>query len=183
MQAIDPVGRTLTVSADDDDASGAAVSVQVPSAFDLGAFTVGQPVELAVSRNPDGTYTLEQSSDDSSAGTADNLDDIQGDDHGGAHATATRQCAAQEADPSFADTHGGMTFSEFYERNPSDAGNAFGRCVNLTAHQMEGQKSGDGSEAGGSRAESSGSELSGSDQSSSQPGSESTVDGPAAQAA
>jgi hypothetical protein len=172
VQAIDPVARTLAVSADDDDQSGAVVSVQVPSSFDLGAFTVGEPVELAVSRNPDGTYTLEQSSDDSSAGAADNLDDIQGDDHGGAHTNAARQCAAQEADPAFPAAHGGLTFTQVYERDPSDADNAFGRCVNLTAHQLEGQSSGEGSEASGSGSESSGSELSGSDQSASQPGSD-----------
>jgi hypothetical protein len=163
VQAIDPVARTLSVSADDDDQSGAVVSVQVPSSFDLGAFTVDEAVELTVSRNPDGTYTLVQSSDDSSAGAADNLDDIQGDDRGGAHTNAARQCAAQEADPGFAAAHGGKTFTQVYERNPSDAGNAFGRCVNLTAHQLEGQSSGEDSHAGGSGSESTGSETSGSE--------------------
>jgi hypothetical protein len=172
VQAIDPVARTLAVSADDDDQSGAVVSVQVPSSFDLGAYTVGEAVELTVSLNPDGTYTLEQSSDDSSAGAADNLDDIQGDDDGGAHTNAARQCAAQEADPAFPAAHGGETFTQVYERNPDDADNAFGRCVNLTAHHLEGQSSGGGSQAGGSGSESSGSELSGSDQSGSQSGSD-----------
>jgi hypothetical protein len=165
VQAIDPVARTLAVSADDDDASGAVVSVQVPTAFDLGAFTVDEPVELSVSLNPDGTYTLVQSSDDSSAGAADNLDDIQGDDHGGAHTNAARQCAAQETDPGFAAAHGGLTFTQVYERNPSDADNAFGRCVNLTTHQLEGQSSGEDSQAGGSGSEASGSDPSGSESS------------------
>jgi hypothetical protein len=163
VQAIDPVGRTLAVSADDDDQSGAVVSVQVPSSFDLGAFTVGEPVELTVSRNPDGTYTLVQSSDDSSAGAADNPDDIQGDDHGHAHANAAQQCAARQADPGFAAAHGGLTFTQVYERNSSDADNAFGRCVNLTAHQLEGPSSGEQSETGGPASESSGSEPSGSE--------------------
>lgn len=171
VQAIDSVGRTLAVSADDDDQSGAVVSVQVPSSFDLGAFAVGEPVELSVSLNQDGTYTLVQSSDDSSAGAADNPDDIQGDDHGGAHTNAAQQCAAQQADPGFAAAHGGLTFTEVYERNPSDADNAFGRCVNLTAHQLEGKSSGEDSQAGGSGSESSGSEPSGSDQSALQRGS------------
>jgi hypothetical protein len=165
VQVIDPVGRTLTVSADDDDESGAAVNVQVPSSFDLGVFTLGEPVELSVSRNPDGSYTLVRSSDDANAGDADNPDDIQGDDRGGEHADAARQCAAQEADPGFQAAHGGQTFTQFYERNPDEADNAFGRCVNLTAHQMEGQNSGDGSEARSSGSDGSGSGPSGSDQS------------------
>jgi hypothetical protein len=113
-----------------------------------------------------------QSSDDSSAGAADNLDDIQGDDHGGAHTNAARQCAALEADPGFAAAHGGLTFTQVYERNPSDADNAFGRCVNLTAHQLEGQSSGEDSETGASASESSGSESSGSGGSASQPSSD-----------
>jgi hypothetical protein len=79
VQAVDTAARTLSVSADDDDQSGAVVTVQVPSSFDLAAFTSGEPVELTVSRNPDGTYTLEQSSDDSSATTADSQDDSQTD--------------------------------------------------------------------------------------------------------
>jgi hypothetical protein len=153
VQAIDNVGRKLSVSADDDDQSGAVVTVQVPNSFDLEAFTTGEPVELTVSRNPDRTYTLEQSSDDASAAAADNLDDIQGDDHGGEHANAARQCAAQEADPGFPAAHGGLTFTQFYERNPSDAENAFGRCVNLTAHQAERRNEREGSETGGSGSE------------------------------
>jgi hypothetical protein len=158
VQAIDPVARTLAVSADDADESGAVVTVQVPSAFDLGAFTVDEPVELTVARDPDGTFTLEQSSDDSSGEAADNLDDIQGDDHGGAHADAVRECATQEADPNFASAHGGLTFTQVYERNPGDGDNAFGRCVNLTAHQGHSPTPGDGSEASGSGADASGSQ-------------------------
>jgi hypothetical protein len=165
VQAIDAVARTLTVSADDDDQSGAVVTVEVPSSFDLGAFTTGESVELTVTSNPDGTYTLEQSSDDSSATAADDLDDMQGDDHGAEHANAARECASQEADPGFPAAHGGETFTQFYERNADDANNAFGRCVNLTAHQLEGPSGGDGSEATGSTSAASGAEQSGSDQS------------------
>jgi hypothetical protein len=82
VESIDPATRTLSVSADDDGETGTAISVGVPSSFDLGAFTVGEPVELSVSRNADGTYKLEQASDDSGAGSADDPQGIQGEDHG-----------------------------------------------------------------------------------------------------
>lgn len=172
VQTIDPVGRTLTVSADDDEASGAAIVVQVPSSFDLGAFTVSEPVELTVSRAADGSYTLVESSDDANASDANNLDDIQGDDHGGEHANAARQCAAQQADPGFPAAHGGATFAQFYERTADDAENAFGRCVNLTAHQLEAQNRGAESGAPGSGSEGSGPAQSGSDSTGSSPSSD-----------
>jgi uncharacterized Zn finger protein len=140
VQAIDTAARTLTVSADDNGQSGAAVTVHVPDSFDLGAFTVGEPVELSATPNADGTYTLEQSSDDTNAAHADNLEQIQGDDHhGAAQANAQQQCSAQSTDTAFPSSHGGLTFTQFYQRNPSDAGNAFGRCVNQIAHHGDGQ--------------------------------------------
>jgi hypothetical protein len=80
IEAIDLVRRTLTVTADDDDTSGASLTISVPASFDLSLFHVGQAEELIVSPNPDGTFTLEQSSDDSGAAHADDPHEIQGDD-------------------------------------------------------------------------------------------------------
>jgi hypothetical protein len=48
---------------------------------------------------------------------------------------AAKECKAERADPLFADSHGGMTFDEFYgtnNPNPKSKGkgkNAFGKCV------------------------------------------------------
>jgi hypothetical protein len=70
---------------------------------------VGKTAELIVSPNPDGTYTLEQSSDDSGTGQADNPQEIQGDGHGDEHANAEQQCLALSNDSTFA-AHGGLTF-------------------------------------------------------------------------
>jgi hypothetical protein len=97
VQAVDTTGRTLSVSADDDEQSGAAVTVEVPASFDLGTYTVGEPVELVVSSNPDGTYTLQQSSDDSNASSADSIDDQQGDDHGGAQSGSDQSGSGEAA--------------------------------------------------------------------------------------
>jgi hypothetical protein len=41
---------------------------------------------------------------------------------------AAKACKAEQADPNFAATHDGKTFSEFYGTNPNDK-NAFGKCV------------------------------------------------------
>jgi hypothetical protein len=170
--AIDTTARTLSVSADDNGESGAAVTVVTPVSFDLGAFTVGESVQLNVARNPDGTYTLQQSSDDRNGANADNRGQMQGDNHGGEHAHANQLCTAQSADPAFPSGHGGLTFTQVYERDPSDAGNAFGRCVNLLAHQQEGQNPGDGgSQAGPGSSSGSGSGSGGSDGSGSGSGS------------
>ena len=41
---------------------------------------------------------------------------------------AAQQCKAEQADPNFAASHGGMTFDEFYGTNHNDR-NSFGKCV------------------------------------------------------
>jgi hypothetical protein len=41
---------------------------------------------------------------------------------------AAQQCKAEQADPNFAATHGGMTFDQFYGTNHNDR-NSFGKCV------------------------------------------------------
>jgi hypothetical protein len=45
---------------------------------------------------------------------------------------AARQCKAERSDPSFADTHEGKTFDEFYGTN-KNLKNAFGKCVSSKA--------------------------------------------------
>lgn len=122
IEAINATARTLTLSADDSEQSGATLTVRVPTSFDFASFQVGQQTELIVSPNPDGTYTLEQSSNDSSGRHADNPQEIQGDDHGDQHRNAEQQCRALSNDPTFAGAHGGMTFVQFY-----DQGSAVGR--------------------------------------------------------
>jgi hypothetical protein len=42
---------------------------------------------------------------------------------------AETACAAEQADPNFATTHGGKTFAQFYGRGPNGAG-AMARCIN-----------------------------------------------------
>jgi hypothetical protein len=82
VQAIDMAARTLTVSADDSEESGATLTVAVPPAFDISMFSIGEPVELIVSPNADGTYTLVQASDDNGARSANNAGEDQGDNQG-----------------------------------------------------------------------------------------------------
>jgi hypothetical protein len=69
--AVDPTARTLTISADDDNESGASLVVQVPAGVDMTGFTVGQEVELTVTRNPDGTFVLTQGMGDDNEQEAD----------------------------------------------------------------------------------------------------------------
>jgi hypothetical protein len=45
---------------------------------------------------------------------------------------AAKQCRAEQNDPSFAATHDGKTFAQFYGTNADDS-NAFGNCVSLKA--------------------------------------------------
>jgi hypothetical protein len=46
--------------------------------------------------------------------------------------SASATCATQQSDPSFAGTHGGQTFYQYYGTN-ADQSNAFGMCVSSTA--------------------------------------------------
>jgi hypothetical protein len=79
--AVDSAARTLSVSADDDDQSGGTLTVNVPASFDITKFTVGNEVELRVTKNADGTYTLaETSGDDGDSEQADDGSDDQAGD-------------------------------------------------------------------------------------------------------
>jgi hypothetical protein len=79
ITAIDAANRVLTISADDDDESGASLTVHLPDTFDLAAFTVGDAVELEATLNDDGSYTAMYSSKDNDADDADDTSDDQGD--------------------------------------------------------------------------------------------------------
>jgi hypothetical protein len=80
VQSVDAVGRTLTLSADDEDESGGTVTVLLPDGFDPASFQIGDEVELIAILNPDGTYTAVSSSDEDSAEEADDASDDQGED-------------------------------------------------------------------------------------------------------
>jgi hypothetical protein len=79
ITAVDPAKRTLTITADDDEQSGASLTVHLPDTFDLTAFTVGDAVELEATLDADGSYTAVQSSKDNNADNADDTSDDQGD--------------------------------------------------------------------------------------------------------
>lgn len=99
ITAVDPILRTLTVTASDDDnppvtptstttsttttPTPATITIQVPDTFDITQFAVGQTVDLHVTQNTDGTFTLVDSSEDGNANEADNPGDCQGGDHHG----------------------------------------------------------------------------------------------------
>ena len=54
ITGIDNVGRTLTLTGDDDDPmAGATVIVRIPDGWDMGAFGVGDEVEVVAVRNAD----------------------------------------------------------------------------------------------------------------------------------
>jgi uncharacterized membrane protein YgcG len=77
VQAVDTAKRTITVSADDEDQSGGSLVINLPTGVDPSQFTVGQEVELAVTRAADGTLTLATGSSDEEGG------DDQGEHQGG----------------------------------------------------------------------------------------------------
>jgi hypothetical protein len=56
--AIDPTGRTVSVSADDLGESGHEILISVPPDINLEAFELGKLVSLTVEIAPDGSYTL-----------------------------------------------------------------------------------------------------------------------------
>jgi len=78
VQSVDTTARTLTISADDSEQSGATLTIDVPASFDLSLFSQGQSVELLVAPNGDGTYTLQRSSNDTGTQNADNQGEDQG---------------------------------------------------------------------------------------------------------
>ncbi len=49
---------------------------------------------------------------------------------------AAKQCAAERADATFADTHDGKTFAQFYGTG-QHGNNAFGKCVSTKAKTLE----------------------------------------------
>lgn len=49
---------------------------------------------------------------------------------------AAQLCKAEQADPNFAATHGGLTFDQFYGTNPNDK-NSFGKCVSGKAKAQQ----------------------------------------------
>jgi hypothetical protein len=115
--------------------------VNVPATFDLTTFHVGDSVELIASLNSDGSYTLQQSSNDSSAEHAQNPGDQQGNDHGDQQPSAEQLCKTEQSDPNFAATHNGTAFAQYYSDNPNEPNDALGRCVDAKA-------SGDGTHPG-----------------------------------
>lgn len=134
ITAVNLTGRTLTISADDSEQSGGTLTIEVPASFDITLFKVGDAVELIVSPNGDGTYTLEQSSNDNTAQHANNQGEDQGDGNGDQHANAAQLCQAQQSDPNFAASHNGETFVQFWQTDSSNPNDAFGNCVDATAH-------------------------------------------------
>jgi hypothetical protein len=76
-------GNTLRVSADDDNESGQSVVVDVPTTFNMMAFTVGQEVKLLVTPQADGTFLLQGSAEDDNSQAANNPEDSQGEGGGG----------------------------------------------------------------------------------------------------
>jgi hypothetical protein len=51
-------------------------------------------------------------------------------------ANASKQCVAERADTTFADSHDGKTFNEYYGTGKNGA-NAFGKCVSSKAQTLE----------------------------------------------
>lgn len=80
--AVEPLLRTLTISADDDAQSGQGITVVVPASIELTTFTVGEEVELQATLQADGTYLLEGSASDNGASGASNEHDQQGSQSG-----------------------------------------------------------------------------------------------------
>jgi hypothetical protein len=79
IMAVDTTARTITVSSTDDDTTVPSVVVSVPTTLDISMFSVGQEVELTVTKQADGTYVLSGSSDDQGEQGADDQGDQQGD--------------------------------------------------------------------------------------------------------
>jgi hypothetical protein len=80
--AVDPSSSTITVSADDDDQSGAVITVSVPSTFNIADYSVGEEVELLVEPTGTDTATLLGSADDQNSQSAGDAQDEQGQNPG-----------------------------------------------------------------------------------------------------
>ena len=99
--------RTLEISADDDAASGASLTVHLPAGFDVSSFAAGEEVQLVARPEPDGSFTAVGASGDSSQQQADSSDEQQGDD-GSCDPSADSSCVNDgscdaAADPNCAD--------------------------------------------------------------------------------
>lgn len=84
--AVDTVARTVSLSADDEDKSG-AITVALPASFDISAYSVGAEVKFRATLNPDGTYTAVGSADDASVDDGEHASHDQGDIGDGAPST------------------------------------------------------------------------------------------------
>jgi hypothetical protein len=74
--AVDQTARTIQVSGDDDEQSGGAVTVSIPSSFDITQFKVGNEVELTVAKQSDNSFVLQSIGDEND--TADENDNNDG---------------------------------------------------------------------------------------------------------
>lgn len=80
VKSVDLATNTLVVSADDDDESGATVTITLPEAYDLSQVQVGDQVQLKLARQADGTFALLEAEVDE--GDGDNNDAQQSSDGG-----------------------------------------------------------------------------------------------------
>jgi hypothetical protein len=82
IQAVDVNASTITLSADDQEESGASVVIHAGPTFDLSQYVVGQTEKFVVTQNPDGTFELVGSSGDDNGQVADDPSGEQGDNSG-----------------------------------------------------------------------------------------------------
>lgn len=75
---VEPLARTLVVSADDNQESGETVTVHVPPSLDMSLFSVNQQVELNVKPLEGGGYELLGSADDEGEQGAEGNEDDRG---------------------------------------------------------------------------------------------------------
>jgi hypothetical protein len=80
--SVDQAAGTITVSADDDNFSGASITVTVPATLDISMFNVGEEVELYVQPTGATTATLLGSADDQGSQSAGDQGDQQGQNPG-----------------------------------------------------------------------------------------------------
>ena len=77
VQSIDANAHTLTLSSDDEDELGGALTIAVPSTIDLTKYQQGQRVHLFVTLNADGTYTISEIAGDDDEQEADDPEEMQ----------------------------------------------------------------------------------------------------------
>lgn len=95
--AVDTTARTITITADDEDQSGAQLTISVPdTTIDLTTITPGSEVELLVALHSDGTYTLLGLAGDGNAKQADDQGDQQGQTVGDQEDSGDQQSGDQQ---------------------------------------------------------------------------------------